>query len=249
MNKKAINYFKTLKDKMIEIMNDMELATNPGIVASLISVYPRAYFNIRKSLKKEPEVGMEKKDLEILAGKGVNEGLIVDQWLVANRVNSVLKGMWGWVEDKYFSLGRGMSGNSRHSLVLMCSYGDSSPIRELNLGRYLGNDVLKGDPVDLMDDNSKVRRTLREIRSREGIGSLVINGSYKLVHSGVQLPDVDLRDSEYADGEERGSKTEAMIEFSRRHPAYSDHPVWFYKLNGEKSVIQDGIECKLYENN
>ena len=234
---------------MIDLINEFDLATNPEVVASLISVYPGAYFNIRKFLKKEPEVGMEKRDLEILAGKGVNEGLIVDQWLVANRVNSVLNGIWNWVEDKYFSLGKGMSGNSRHSLVLMCSYGDGNPLNELNLGRYLGNDVLKGNPIDLMDDNPRVRRILREIRSREGIGSLVINGSYKLVHSGVQLPDVDLRDSEYADGEERGSKTEAMLEFSRRHPTYSDHPVWFYKLNGEKSVIQDGIECKLYANN
>lgn len=234
---------------MIDLINEFDLATNPGIVASLISVCPKAYFNIREFLRKEPDIGMEKGDLEILVGKGVKERIISDQLLVANRVNSVLKGVRSWIEDKYFSLGRGMSGNSRHSLVLMCSYGKGSPLNELNLGRYEGNDLLKGNPVDLMEDDSNARRTLRETRSREGIGALVINGSYSLHHSGVRLPSVNLKNRDYNDEVERGSRTEAMLEFSRTHPTYGDKPVWFYRLNGHKSVIQNGKEYKLRADN
>ncbi len=243
---------------MLELTNELDWAANSQIVLSLMSVYPKAYFNIRGFMKKELDVGMKKGDLEVLLEKGVNEKIIGDQLLVANRANSLLSGIWSWIEDKYFSLGNGMSGNSRHSLVLMCSYGDGSPLKELRLGRYEGNDFLKGSPVDLMGDNSEARKTLREIRNREGIGSLVINGAYsfyhsvvtyRFYHSGVQLPGVSLENNNYDDKVERGSKTGAMIEFSRRHPTHSNNPVWFYRLNGDKSIIQNGAEYKLCADN
>lgn len=207
--------------------------------------------NIREVVKSE---GVMKRDglddLEALLAAGVGERVIQDQLLVASRVSALLNGVREWVEDMYFSLGNniGMSGNSRHSLALMCSYGNGSPLQGLRLGRYLGNDVLKGSPVDLMGDNSEARRTLREIRSREGIGSLVINGTYSLYHSGVQLPGANLQAAEYGDEVERGSRTEAMIAFSKRHPTHSSSPVWFYKLNGNRSIIQNGREYELTSN-
>ena len=233
---------------MLEITNELDLATN-SLFLSLMSVYPGAYFKAREPMKRELEVSMRKRDLESLLYKGVNEKVISDQLLVANRANSLLNGMWGWIEDKYFTLGKKMSGNSRHSLVLMCSYGEGSPLKELKLGRYEGNDLLKGNPVDLMADDKEARSTLREIRNREGIGTLVINGTYSLYHSGVQLPIVNLHDRDYNDISEKGSKTEAMMEFSRRHPTYSNNPVWFYKLNGDRSIIQNGAEYNLYTDN
>ena len=233
---------------MIELIDKLDWTTNSEIVAALISVYPKAYINIREFMEKEPEVGMKKGDLEVLVGKGVNGRIISDQLLVANRTDSLLKGIWSWIEDKYFSLGRGMSGNSRHSLVLMCSYGDGSPLNELNLGRYEGNDFLEGNPIDLMGDNSEARGTLREIRNREGVGSLVINGDYSIYHSGVKLP-VNLENHDYNNEVGMGSRTEAMLEFSKRHPTYGDKPVWFYRLNGHKSIIQNGVEYKLRVDN
>lgn len=234
---------------MLEITNELGWATSPEIALSLISVYPGAYFKAREPMKKELKVGIKKIDLEILLANGVSEKVISDQLLIANRADSLLSGIWGWIEDKYFALGKGMSGNSRHSLVLMCSYGNGSPLKELRVGRYEGNDFLKGNPVDLMANDNEVKRTLREIRNREGVGALVINGTYSLYHSGVQLPVVNLESQGYSDMDEKGSKTEAMIEFSRRHPTYSNNPVWFYKLNGDRSIIQNGAEHKLYTDN
>jgi len=190
-------------------------------------------------------VGMEKPDLEKLLDSGVSQRVVADQLFIANRVDHLLGGIFGWVEDSYFSLGRMMSGNSRHSLVLMCSYGDGSPLKDLGLGRYWGNDFLKGKSIDLMSEDHRVKRTLREIRSKEGIGSLVINGSCNIYHSGVQLPNVDLKDSGYQEDLERGSKTEAIMAFSRRYPTDSSNPVWFYKMNGDRSIIQNGAEYRL----
>ncbi|MBI2508316.1 hypothetical protein HYV89_05180 [Candidatus Woesearchaeota archaeon] len=232
---------------MIELTTELDLAANSGIILSLISTYPGAYFKAREPLEGELRVSMMKRDLEGLLARGVSERIIADQTLVANRVDDLLSGIRGKAEDAYFSLGRWMSGSSRHSLVLMCSYGDGSPLVDLKLGRYRGNDFLKGNSINLMGEDTEVRKTLREMRSREGVGSLVINGHYGLYHSGVQLPNIDLDDLNYTDSIEKGSKTEAMLEFSRNHPTYGNDPVWFYRLNGHKSIIQNGVEHKLYK--
>ena len=234
---------------MLEFLDEFNFAANPGIVLSLISTCPGAYFKARGPMKEELNVGMKKQDLEGLLDRGVSERIISDQLLVANRIDCLLNGIMGQIENIYFSLGRKMSGNSRHSLVLMCNYGDGSPLEVLKLGRYQGNDFLKGNPVDLMEDDREARRTLREIRNKEGVGSLVINGHYNLHHSGVQLPDVSLENRKYDDNIEKGSKTEAMVSFSRKHPTYGSDSVWFYKLNGERSIIQNGREYKLYADN
>lgn len=188
-------------------------------------------------------IEIERQGLEELLDQGVNERVISDQLVVANRIDSLLGGLRGWLEDRYASLGKWVSGNSRHSFVLMCSYGEGSPLNDLNLGRYGGNDFLKGEPMDLMGRDGNVREVLRGIRSREGIGSLVINGHFGLYHSGVQIPNIDI--SGYQEDQERGSKTEAMLVFSKKHPTYSDNPVWFYRLNGHRSIIQNGREYML----
>lgn len=188
-------------------------------------------------------VEIERQGLEELLDHGVSERVISDQIIVANRVNSLLGGLWGLLEDLYSSFGKWVSGNSRHSFVLMCNYGDKSPLKDFNLGRYGGNDFLNGNPVDLMGKDRNVRETLREIRNREGVGSLVINGHFGLYHSGVQIPNIDI--SDYQEDQERGSKTEAILAFSRKHPTYDDNPVWFYRLNGHRSIIQNGKEYML----
>ena len=95
----------------------------------------------------------------------------------------------------------------------------------------------------------KPKKTLQKTRSMEGMGALVINGHFNLYHSGAQLPNVDLNSGDYQDHTERGSKTEAMLAFSKRHPTYGENPVWFYKLNGKKSIIQNGTEYVLNREN
>lgn len=237
---------------MIGLADELDWVVRGGseIIIALFTVFPKAYINARERSKKELAYSMRRQDLEHLAEKGVSERIVCDQVFVANRVNDVLSGLRSRIEDLYSSLGKGVSGNSRHSLVLMCNYGEGSPLNDFKLGRYLGNDVLKGDPIDLMGDDNEVRRTLRGIRTKEGVGSLVINGSYSLYHSGVQLPPVSgLENREYNDAVEVGSRTEAMLKFSKNHPTYGSNPVWFYKLNGNKSIIQNGIEYKLYADN
>ena len=240
---------------MTGFANNLNDAINSGVFLSLTScsrsfdaIEPMG-MGLGMGLEIGLDIGMKKRDLEELLDKGVSERIIADQLVVANRINYLLRNVFGLIEETYFSLGKRMSGNSRHSLVLMCSYGDGSPLRDLKLGRYGGNDLLKGNPVDLMGETRGARRTLREIRSKEGIGSLVINGNYNLHHSGVQLPNVDIEYGGYEDGIERGSKTEAMVAFSKKHPTNDRNPVWFYKLNGDRSIIQSGVEYKLYSSN
>ena len=223
---------------MLEITNELDLATN-SLFLSLMSVYPGAYFKAREPMKRELEVSMRKRDLESLLYKGVNEKVISDQLLVANRANSLLNGMWGWIEDKYFTLGKKMSGNSRHSLVLMCSYGEGSPLKELKLGRYEGNDLLKGNPVDLMADDKEARRALRTIRTEEGVGLLkIFDGKYTLANSGLAFP-FKGKSGEYNPSEKRGMMISSVLEFSREY-----HPAWFFRLNNGLSLIHNG---KTYE--
>ena len=207
------------------------------------------YFGISEPIEQTLNLEIERPDLERLLDQGVSERVIIDQVLVANRVNNLLGGFRGRFEDFYFLLGKNVSGNDRHSLVLMCSYGDGSPLEPLGLGRYSGNDFLKGNPIDLMGDACLAKKTLQKTRSMEGMGALVINGHFNLYHSGAQLPNVDLNSGDYQDHTERGSKTEAMLAFSKRHPTYGENPVWFYKLNGKKSIIQNGTEYVLNREN
>ena len=100
-----------------------------------------------------------------------------------------------------------------------------------------------------MGKEALAKETLQKVRSMEGMGALVINGHFSLYHSGTQLPNVDLGVDTYQDNAERGSKTEAMLAFSKQHPTYGDDPVWFYKLNGNKSIIQNGAEYVLCREN
>ena len=232
---------------MIGFANNVNMVNSGVDLFSPFTSYPflNAIEPMEMGLEIGLSVGMERPDLEELLDSGVSQKVVADQLLIANRVDYLLGGILGLIEDSYFSLGKMMSGNSRHSLVLMCSYGDGSPLKDLGIGRYWGNDFLKGEPIDLMGGNHRVKRTLREIRSKEGIGSLVINGSYNMYHSGVQLPNVDLEDSGYQEDLERGSKTEAIMAFSKKHPTDGSNPVWFYRMNGARSIIQNGAEYKL----
>lgn len=235
---------------MIEIVNDLDWTRNSDLIMALLSVYPGAYFKTRTQIENEPKYLLSQPDLEHLANKGVSEKVISDQILVSNRVDDVLSGFRSKVEDYLSSfLEKRISGSSRHSLALICSYGDGSPLNDLELGRYPGNDVIKGKPIDLMGNDGDVRGILREVRNREGIGSLVINGHYSLCHTGIQLrPAFNFGNGEYSDTVDVGSRTGAMIELSRAHPTYSRNPIWFYKLNGERSIIQNGKEYILHEN-
>ena len=93
-----------------------------------LSILPYLSMSLAKPIEQELELEIERPDLEQLLNQGVSERVIIDQILVANRVNNLLGNWRGKLEDLYFLLGKNISGNDRHSLVLMCSYGDGSPL-------------------------------------------------------------------------------------------------------------------------
>ncbi len=179
----------------------------------------------------------------------------LDRILVAHRINNVVAD--GPKEKKLEEDAiESLPGYSRHSLVILCSYGD--PLKQFKDLKIRRDDNIIQEPIDIFSTSyDELKSILNELRGKEGIISLVINdGKYQLMYSGIRLPEgseeniLALYKNKYnistieelknelslTNKELGGFKTQAILYFSIKHSS-GDYAPWFLKVNGNGPQI------------